>query len=787
MSVEDRVPSRWNHPGRVEEIVWNMRLADLPRAENRAILNRTYNGEPPFDEDTAEENAVQVNRNDLEGTNLLAQARRQWNNAFLKSGNYFTVTVTGGGPPHKRREWGHAITKHLNHELKTDRAMLEQERGTGGNAILHGPGHTVWENRTAPVPKVIDVGSVLIPSETIIDWENLEYVAFFREWTPAMLYELTHGPKVDPGWNMGAVREELRYVAEQVQKQPNATAFQYMPERVEEMFKQDLGYWGSDAVPTVDAWDFYFRQGDAIYRRIIPDWGVSAESLRVSKSKPKSRLESYPKEDDERPGFLYTSRDRKYANGWGEIFHTNFADCSAVFPQRYHSVRSLGWMLWGIVDLENRLDCKFTEAVFENLLWFFRVAGNSDMIRLKRAMFQHMGVIPQGVTMVGANDRYTPNAPLVELLFSRFQRKMQNSAASFTQDFDKGADGKEMTATETMARVNSVNALVSGMLGLAYTYEEFKYLEICRRYCLKHSKYLRVLRFRKNCLRDGVPVEVLDVDRWEVAAERVLGGGNKTLEMAQANFLQQLRKNLGPEAQRVVDHIAIEASTDDAKLAEVLAPVDGQKRISNSQNNAQLATDRLMRGLPFHEPPDMVAEDYVKVWLADMATIVQQIENAGGVGTPEQVMGLQNLEKNINQLLERMSQNEDDAERAKQYGHGLQVLMNHVKAFVQRQQQAAKKQMTQNGEGQGAMEMAKVNAAMMMVKVKTENARISHGQKTAQRQIAFEMDEQRKDRESNAEIRRKAAEHGQDLAQKGDQHMLELAMGANRMRSQEGE
>jgi len=33
----------------VEQIVWDMRLADLPRSENRVILNRTFNGDPPFD------------------------------------------------------------------------------------------------------------------------------------------------------------------------------------------------------------------------------------------------------------------------------------------------------------------------------------------------------------------------------------------------------------------------------------------------------------------------------------------------------------------------------------------------------------------------------------------------------------------------------------------------------------------------------------------------------------------------------------------------------------------
>jgi len=36
-----------------------------------------------------------------------------------------------------------------------------------------------------------------------------------------------------------------------------------------------------------------------------------------------------------------------------------FADLSAVAPFRYHSVRSLGWLLYAVINLQNRLRCKF--------------------------------------------------------------------------------------------------------------------------------------------------------------------------------------------------------------------------------------------------------------------------------------------------------------------------------------------------------------------------------------------------------------------------------------------
>ena len=223
-------------------VVWQMRLADMPRGDNRAVLNRTYNGEPPFDESKAEENSVEVNRNFLQGTRLLTDARRQWNSALLKPGNYFTVGLQDG-PVHKRQEWSHLITTEINRRLKRSMPMMEQIRASGAQVMLHGIGPTVWQDRRDPIPVPIPIASLLIPSETDLDFSNLEYYAIFREWTPSKLYGMTHGPKTDPGWNMKLVMSRLKYIAEQTQKNTNLSAYQYMPEKIEELIKQDSGFW----------------------------------------------------------------------------------------------------------------------------------------------------------------------------------------------------------------------------------------------------------------------------------------------------------------------------------------------------------------------------------------------------------------------------------------------------------------------------------------------------------------------------------------------------------------
>jgi len=767
---------KFDSAGKLEEVIWTARLADLPRSENRAILQRLYNGEPPFDPNEAEENNVEINRNNLTGVTLLSQARRQWNNAFLGQKRFFNVSLDSG-PKHKRQTWSEIISASANKVLKKCSRMREQIRATGANVMLHGIGPVNWPDKRTPVPCPLPVSSLLIASETEIGFDNLEWFAVFRELTPTQLYMLTHGPKVDPGWNMPLVKNRLKYVAEEVQKRPNATAYQYMPERIEELIKQDMGYFGTDAVPTIDIWDFYFREaesGDGWYRRILLDWGIGTSemgSYATSGAMPKSQNVI-----DDKSAFLYTSGKRKYASEHSQIIHCQFGDTSAYAPFKYHSVRSLGWMLWGPADLDNRLYCKFMENVFMNLMWWFRVSGENAFNRIKRADFFHMGVIPQGVTPMLANERFQPDSRFIELGFAHNQKLMQDHSSSFTSDWSKGTPTKAMTATETMARVDAVNSMVSGMLTLAYSYEEPKLTEICRRLCIKNNPDKLAKHFRKLCITQGVPEDQLDVERWAVECEKSVGGGNKTMQMAMVNFLNSIRKNMNPQGQRIIDHLSVFIATEQAGLADEIAPIEGESKMTNSMHDATLAMPRLMQGLPYPFQNKMVAEDYVRVWLLDLGIQLGNAKKTGGnMADPEEVIGWGNVSQHIKEYLGVMSSDPEVKMRVRQYQDQLKNFDNEIRGYVQRIQE----QMKQGGEqnGAGAEEQAKLQAQLesqkIMAQAKAENLKTSHAMRTAQKQAQFEMDEQRKDRQQKAEIRREDEQFQIELDQKQAEIQLE--------------
>jgi hypothetical protein len=751
---------KFDSVGQVEEIVWTMRLVDLPRGTNRAILDKLYNGDPPETREEAEENQNQVNRNFLDGPNKLIQARSQWNNAMMGQAQYYGVTLDSG-PVFKRQEWSHSITTNISRQLKRCRPMMEQTRAEGAQVLLHGIAPSGFKDRRYPIPKNIPISSLLIPSDTEIDFENLEYYSVFRELTPSRLWDLTHGPTVDPGWNMDAVDAAWQYTRDLVMKDTNASALQYMPERWEDLRKQDMGYLGTDAVPTIDFWDFYFREksdGDGWYRRAFLDWGVPSANLTENSPKPESR--NGQGDQKKYGGFLYTSGKRKFASYVSEILQCQFGDCSAVAPFKYHTVRSLGWLLWGVCDIQNRMRCRFTENIFMQFLWWFRVAGQNDFQRIKKAMFENMGVIPAGISMIPAQERFKPDNEMVREGFQMNMQTMGEMAATFTNNSEDL--GKEETATGTMARVHSVNALMSGILTLAYEYSKYKFAEISRRFCIKRSPYKMVRDFQLACIKDGVPEEMLDSTMWNIEPDKAIGGGNKILEMAIIQFLQGIRQNLGPDAQRKVDHMSIVSATDQPALAEDLAPIKGQQKLSPSSINASDSTTRILRGLDFFPSPEMVPEDYVTVWLHDMGTIIQQIQATGGVGDQEKLAGLAKLVGEIEKFLAQMSTNENDMEKVKQYQQILSDMVNHLKGFAQRLQEQQGQQ--QNGNGVKAEDIVKAQLTQQMGQLKLQNTAESHAARTAQKQASFELTEQRADRKNQADIRRENERTQQELA-----------------------
>ncbi len=754
---------KFNDASEVEQVCWTMKQADYPRGTNRARINELFNGFPPYSEQEVEENNIVVNCNFLESTKLAHDARSQFNNAFTKPGNYFTCR-TDMGPKHKRSIYGAIVTREINRIMKRSLPYYENFRSKFAQDVLHGIGPSTWPDGETWCPDPCGVEDVLVAGNTLLTMKNLPFFALYKSISMPELIDLTKKPNLDPGWNMDLVQKCIDWIdLESVRLMGSNWPEIWAPEKLSERVKSDGGFYVADQIPTIECFDFYFLDNESDNagwrRRIILDsWAISEAATRVQ------RKDGGIYRND--AAFLYDGKNRKFADKREEIISFQFADLSAVAPFRYHSIRSLGFLLYAVCHLQNRMRCRFNEAVFEALMMYFRVKSMDDAQRALKVELVNRGFIDDGISPLTANERYQVNAGLVELGLAQNQQIITENSSSYVQQPNYSQGGVEKTKFQVMAETNAMTSLVSAGLSQAYTYQTFEYLEIFRRFCKPLTNDIEVKQFRAACLRQGVPDRLLSPEAWDLEPERVMGAGNKTLEMTIAQQLMEWRDKFDPEPQRKILRDSVLAITDDPSRAEELVP-ESPVKITDSVHDAQLTAGVLMQGLPVAVKTGMNHIEYVETLLVSLASVIQKCQQRGNMARPEEISGMQNLAQHIAQHIQIIAQDETERARVKQYGDQLGKLMNEVKGFAQRLQKQMEQQAQQgNGQGMDPKDTAKIQATMLTAKQKVEQMRISHANKTAQRQIQFELDEKRKQQEHALDMKRKAAELKTDIVAK---------------------
>lgn len=752
----------------VESIVWAMKLADLPRANNRALIDLLYNGAAPYTERQVLQNQINVNYNDLTGTKISQDAQGQYSQAVFSPSQYFSVRVDSG-PKHMRDEWSETITKNLKKAMKRGRSALkyrENLRNVFSQLVLHGSAAMLWDDDQSWCPRMEAIADVMVPSGTFLTLHNMPYFAVYRRYTAANLYDMTHGPHVDPGWDMKTVDACIKWALEQYGQTMN-TDYVYSPEKVQEDFKSDGGMYNSDAVPTINCWDFYCLedQGKELgwKRRIILDVPSALQTWT-----PDTKIDKNAKNFlGQRGQFLYNSDERNYATSLSEIVHFQFADGSVVAPFRYHSVRSLGWLLYSVCHVQNRLRCALTEASFEACMQYFRVSSPEDMDKAIKINLTNKGVIPDGVNFVAAQERWKVDAMLIETVLGLNSRTIADNATAYTKNFGQGEPkGTDKTATQITAEVSAASQLIGSMLEQFYGYQEFQDQEIGRRFCIPNSKDLDVREFRLRCLRDGVPEKYIDVRCWEVIHERIMGAGNTQLAQQQAQGIMQQYPLLDPDGQRVALRKYMFAITRDADTTELLVPAS-PRLVTDAVHDAQLSSAPLLMAVPMGLKQGVSHSEYAATLLGILDVEIQKANQNGGMADATAIMGMQNLAGqtidgqpmlNPDQSpgngasfhIAILAQDPNSAELVKKLGDQLGKSMNEVRAFAQRLQEQQQEQQ-QNGEGEvPADQKAKIATTLMQGEAKLKLMAESHAQRSKQKEEIHQQ--QLSEKQSKSEL-----------------------------------
>ncbi len=740
----------FTNPSYVRRVLSRIDQADTQRSYNRGLIDRLFNGEPPYTVDEANENNIEWNFNTKQASKLAHDARGRFNGAHTTTANYFTVKLDSG-PVHKRAAYSSIITTEINKIMKKSLAYATTLRETFATVVLHGVGPVMWPDKYCWRPKTVGIFDFKVPSKANVSFDNLYYFGIYREFTPGELFRLTHGKTRDPGWNMDAVDACIKWCMDHTdgyqQTGEDSTWFGTNPEKFWEQFRANAGYWQSDAAQQIAVYDFFYQDVhsvDGVWRR---------KMLLVQPLKDLRTREG--KVGDCGDLFLYNP-GRVYAKSLTEIVHCQFADYNNVSPFLYHSVGGLGRLLYDLAHAGNRLDCKTLESAFEQLMMLFWATDPADRDRLDKLDLRHLGVLPDGLRIVPNTERYSPNQQIVQGARGMVQNSLNQNSSSFTNDAAMAED-KEQTLGEWSGKLSMYNQMVGATLLLSYEYQKFQYIEICRRFTLDNSSDPEVVKFQQNCKRKGLPGVYLDSKKWEVAPEKVLGGGNRALAIQEAMTIFQNRFAYSPRGQAMAAHDLVLAVSNDADKANAMVPMDGEFGPSKATHDAELSFGTLMQGIPM-TPRDAV--DHIETIEALQGMLnakVKQYEQMGGVAPMDAVLGMGNVSAYIWQHIEKLKPDESEKQRVKQYSDVQGNLDNQIKAIGQRAQEAMQAQSGQQQDGKVQAELIK---AQTTAKIKEAQA----GQKMQQKDAQFEADQKRKDLSLASEMAHKDAMAQQEKA-----------------------
>jgi len=728
-----------------------MKLADQERARRRALIDELFNGFPPYSPEEVAQNNITENASFLEPSRIHSDATSQCRNALLSTNQYVTVKVDRG-PSHKRSEYSTIITEELRKATKDGASALryiEKEKNVSSQLIVHGVGPTVWGDNERWCGSMQPMEDLLIPSRTLLTMENMEHFAVYRRYTPGKLWQMTHGANVDAGWKVDVAERAIAWAMKQGTGQDaNDYTTGFSPERLQEDVKENGGIWNTDQVCTINAYDFFYTDYDDEHygwkRRMVLDCpdiaSMSINGGRLGKES-KNIL-------GDRGRFLYNSGNRTYADKLSEIVHFQFSDGSVVAPFRYHSVRSLGFLLYSVCHLQNRLRCAFTRAAFEASMQYFRASGSADVDRIVKLVLTDRAVIPDGINFLRPEERWQVNEKLIQTVLNLNKEQIADSSTGYNRNFGHEDAGPEKTATQITAEVNASSALVGSMLQNLYLYQKYQWKEICRRFCIKDSRDVDVRNFRAGCISRGVPEECLNVSCWNISVDQILGNGNKQLAIAQSQLVLGIIDRLDPDAQRTALRDFVFAVTGDPAKTNELVP-QNKAAVTDSIHDATISSTTMLLGTTMGLTLGVNHSEYAQELLRAMAMQVQKILQRGGVATPEELAGLQILagqtidgqpipgpngpSNGVAEHLRILAQNKESKQIVKQLGDALGKLLNETKAFSQRLQEAQGEQ--QNGNGQIPPEQqAKIMAEMAKGQAKIKLMADTHAQKARQKE-----------------------------------------------------
>jgi hypothetical protein len=705
-------------PPSIKAAVDAMNTAEQPRSVNRARIISLFNGNPPNTPEEARALNLSTNVNFMEPVKIAHAARGVFYQAFVDVENQLQITIPDAacGEPDQLQVWQNWITEKINGYLNDNCEYADTQREKFGQVALLGVGPVMWPTRNAWFPVSIPMSDLRIPTKTKRNMTNLDQFAVRVNYTFAQLAESIKGDKFDPGWKKDVVakisKQEMLNHYSGIGNNQQIDITNWDAEKCVELIRENSGYWASDAVPVVMGWDFYYKNDDGKWdRRIIMD--------------------NFPQE------YIYSADN--YAKDLKEFVHFQYGDGNNSAPFLFHSIRGLGFMLYAVLQITNQTRCRIVESANRDMMMLWKNVGSGDRERIQSLQLSDLGIIPEGLSIVPANERYSGNPTLATGVLGQLRQLAAEHSTAFTQDIDANGS-RPMTAQEVLARRNTVMTMTNAVLNQAFSLEHQADHEMV-------SRIFRDEKFLRDAAKDQIPKAIFTDKKWKVKRNRAIGSGDRTMQQTMAASLLAIIDRLDPEAQRLVLRIYVEAFSDVPGTGyQIVPPV--QNNNTTSREKASFAWGTLMDGQKPIISGALNLKEFVDTLITMLMGKVNVLLSTDDIPSVDTLNGLAMAIAFTGEYVQQIARDPSAREIVKVAGDMLGRIEKQVVAWnAQDQQRKQESSGTEDAEVQ-AIQMSAQAKAMADVELANVKGRIKEKLSAQQRQhkdLAFIAAEKRKD------------------------------------------
>lgn len=665
-----------------------LRDADNIRSQDRSRIMSMFDGAPPYNPSTLKAlgQSYRSNLNFGEAYADLEKSLSAYVDLVNGVDRLANIRLNVGSDP-ANLEIGEILSEEFHRTLIGWDRFHYFYNLLAHHFVAYGLGAVFFENETSWKYNVCGLGDFLVPDQTPMNEDMVEFIVVKRNYLAHELFDYIEDPKAAKaaGWNVNEVKEAIKRAsahAGQIGREHDDW------EQLQKEIKTNELHYSYVRSPSIPVNHYYCRESDGSYSHFIGTRDGAGE-------------------------FLFR-KDRRFSRATEAFIFFPFSVGNGLL----HSVRGLGHKIFPSIAVSNRFRNTMVDGALLSSTILLQPATPADADNFVLSQQGPVTILPPNVSVVPARMTNIGDAALP--ILGDLGRQRSNVAGSYQIEATGDGLSKPRTAEEIRATVANQSVLTTSAMNLFYTPWQKFLKEVFRRMINKsygeyQSGYEQVKQFHSRLKMRKIDVKSLKPELLDVEPVRAVGYGSPAQRLQAFNEFLQISGGFDEVGRQNLLRDRVAARVGYSNVDRYVPPPNAQKlRPTLDAKMATLENAAMSGGKSLPVSPDDLHGEHCRVHFMDVAQNLQMLEQDQQV---DEMQMLRYFSAQLPHCAAHLQFLSKDQSKEQELGQYLKIL-NLMREFVENTGRKLQAAQQQAASGQPSPEQQKIQFEAM----KAQNA-----------------------------------------------------------------